>query len=78
MSTDIEKKRCIWITCGSEKYESQRAIKGYTLVIFSLGQVSLLLSRWNNHFFIVKNSLDVRAEISLLGVSASSYLLEIM
>ena len=29
-------------------------------------------------FFIVKNSLDVRAEISLLGVSGSSYLLEIM
>ena len=28
--------------------------------------------------FIVKNSMDVRAEISLLGVSASSYLLEIM
>ena len=43
-----------------------------------LMQVSLLLNCRKNQFFIVKNSLDVRAEISLLGVSASSYLLEIM
>ena len=32
------------VVVRSVKYESQRALKGCTLVIFSLGQVSLLLS----------------------------------